>query len=452
MSGTITINSNDLLNAVKPQLLQMPEITQQPYSYIIWTDGQKYYAKNGSTGQVEFSGTDANTVIQNAINKLQYGGKIFIKSGIYNVTETISILYSSIIIEGENAYFDPGYVDKIRGTVLKSDLDIPIIQIYNPNSVVRDIVIRNIGINGTSSGSIGIHAPPSLQTTLRKAMFEKLVVRAGTPIKLTDFGDVVGINLELIAISNQGRALHLIGSTPNFVSGNSTFINIRGSAPDGADAVIKVEGLSGSAGIGYIWFINPTVGGSGSGVAGIYLKDISQFISSGGVHVLGGTFEGSQYIKLEASSGRYVTRCKFIGISSIGSQSIITGSGANTNIFAFNNFYADVIDNGGVNMYLYNMFHAGAKLNAPNGIIIGNVGYNTKNFGRVMFNGDGTTTQFRITHNLALTPKTAIVMPASRDASGNFYVTFDATYIYVNYITAPPTGTNNVVLYWYAET
>jgi len=67
------------------------------------------------------------------------------------------------------------------------------------------------------------------------------------------------------------------------------------------------------------------------------------------------------------------------------------------------------------------------------------------------FSGDGTTTQFSIPHNLVSTPTKVLVTPASRDATGQFYVTVDSTYIYVNYLTAPPSGTNNVVLYWYAE-
>jgi len=71
--------------------------------------------------------------------------------------------------------------------------------------------------------------------------------------------------------------------------------------------------------------------------------------------------------------------------------------------------------------------------------------------GYATFSGDGTTTQFRIQHNLVSTPRKIIVTPASKDAASQFYVTADYTYIYVNYLTAPPQGTNNVVLSWYAE-
>jgi len=80
-----------------------------------------------------------------------------------------------------------------------------------------------------------------------------------------------------------------------------------------------------------------------------------------------------------------------------------------------------------------------------------NIGYVTENGGVATFSGDGTTTQFKIAHGLASTPSKVIVTPASANASGSFYVTADSTYIYVNYSTAPPTGTNNDVLYSHAD-
>jgi hypothetical protein len=74
-----------------------------------------------------------------------------------------------------------------------------------------------------------------------------------------------------------------------------------------------------------------------------------------------------------------------------------------------------------------------------------------RNSGTATFSGDGTKTQFAIAHGLAMAPSKVYVTPGSSDAKGPFYVTADATNIYVNYATAPPAGTNNVVLYWYAE-
>jgi len=80
-----------------------------------------------------------------------------------------------------------------------------------------------------------------------------------------------------------------------------------------------------------------------------------------------------------------------------------------------------------------------------------NKNYATKNSGQATFSGDGATTSFNIAHGLASTPSVVIVTPASEHARGDFHVEADATNITVTYASAPPAGTNNVVLYWYAE-
>ncbi|RLI43872.1 hypothetical protein DRO69_08670 [Candidatus Bathyarchaeota archaeon] len=59
------------------------------------------YAKNGRTGQIEFSGSDAATVIQQAIDALTNGGKILIRAGNYTINTTLNIADNiSIIGEG----------------------------------------------------------------------------------------------------------------------------------------------------------------------------------------------------------------------------------------------------------------------------------------------------------------------------------------------------------------
>lgn len=70
-------------------------------SYIIFKDGSTYYARNGLSGIITFSGSVFSTVINNAINSLgSAGGKILIKQGIYYVTQTI-ILKQKVILQGE---------------------------------------------------------------------------------------------------------------------------------------------------------------------------------------------------------------------------------------------------------------------------------------------------------------------------------------------------------------
>jgi len=61
-------------------------------SYIIFTDGNgNYYARNGMTGEIEFSGTVPRTVIQSAIDSLTNGGKILFKAGTYPINGIITI-------------------------------------------------------------------------------------------------------------------------------------------------------------------------------------------------------------------------------------------------------------------------------------------------------------------------------------------------------------------------
>ncbi len=72
-------------------------------SYIIFKDGNMVYAKNGTTGEIQFRGEDASGVIQNALdNFTDNGGKIYIKTGIYTITSPININTKNTIIEGEN--------------------------------------------------------------------------------------------------------------------------------------------------------------------------------------------------------------------------------------------------------------------------------------------------------------------------------------------------------------
>jgi len=78
-------------------------------------------------------------------------------------------------------------------------------------------------------------------------------------------------------------------------------------------------------------------------------------------------------------------------------------------------------------------------------------GKKAKNSGTATFSGDGSKTQFSIAHGLVSTPSKVLVTPMTADAAGDFYVTVDDTYIYINYKTAPASGTDNVKVSWYAE-
>jgi hypothetical protein len=73
----------------------------EPLSYIVFIDDDGYIkSKNCKTGRIDFSGTDAATILNSTINALPNGGKIFIKAGEYALTQKV-YLKSNIWISGE---------------------------------------------------------------------------------------------------------------------------------------------------------------------------------------------------------------------------------------------------------------------------------------------------------------------------------------------------------------
>ncbi len=62
------------------------------FSFLIWRDGSTYYAKNGSTGAIQYFGTNATTVINNAISSLPTGGLVFLRDATYNIDGTINVV------------------------------------------------------------------------------------------------------------------------------------------------------------------------------------------------------------------------------------------------------------------------------------------------------------------------------------------------------------------------
>lgn len=70
--------------------------------------------------------------------------------------------------------------------------------------------------------------------------------------------------------------------------------------------------------------------------------------------------------------------------------------------------------------------------------------------GSISFSPNGILTQFSIPHGLAYNPTMPMVVAASQDAT-DFYITKDATNIYVRYSVAPPAGSNTLSFYWTAS-
>jgi len=70
--------------------------------------------------------------------------------------------------------------------------------------------------------------------------------------------------------------------------------------------------------------------------------------------------------------------------------------------------------------------------------------------GKAAFDGDGVSTEFKITHGLGATPTAVMVGKAGSDLPDIDYWDADSTYITVVFKSPPPSGIGNVVLWWVA--
>jgi len=482
MSGTITINSTDLANAIKPQLLQMPEISIQPYSYIIFTDGTNYYAKNGKTGQIDFSGTDASTVIQNAINSLaEGGGKIYIKAGVYRCKSQIDLTKArSIVIEGEGySTFPPTWPR--YGTILYKDFDGVLINAEYPSGegMYHSPFLRNLVIVGKNTGYYqGYTTGPAISVSnAYNFAFENVqVYRVETGIKFRNVGMHRLMNVTVNETMLHGFDMYNVADglwnnvescdnnqQPGYSAFNldTCWLMINNIHAEGYRAIsILNNGFVYLSNVFVPWareravYITATtfiVNGLfyGANVHGEFTGDQAAtiYIDSAGTVII-----TNSYIDLYTSKSNYSIKTNTSGFAAV---THLVNSWFNKPVVLLNDCKV-------VNCHFENSFTAynntlllGNRFSKSATIASGraenNIGFNTVNSGRSVFSGDGATMQFAIAHGLPGTPSKVLVTPGSSNAIGTFYVTADATNIYVNYSTAPPAGTNNIVLYWYAE-
>jgi hypothetical protein len=119
----------------------------------------------------------------------------------------------------------------------------------------------------------------------------------------------------------------------------------------------------------------------------------------------------------------------------------MAGTGAHTNMLIIANSIRGNQTSPSINL--------GAYGTTTNCFTINNAGYTTHNQGTKTSNG--AVNPINIAHGLAKAPTYVNVLPQSSDALGSIVVTADATNIIVTYQVPPPTGTNNVILWWEAR-
>jgi hypothetical protein len=501
-----------------------------PYSFLIEERGNLIVAQD-SSGRIRFSGSDACTVIQSAINALTSGGKIFIKAGTYTVTTWIDLgNKSNIVLQGEG---DCTKLVKPLGYVKAETYYGRVLYLANADG----ITIKDIYIESTSAGADGSDNAIVNMYNANNCTFENVTLKqrddgsGGTRgIDAVTGNNNVFVNCRLLGSGaadhgNWGMGLgglfnkvlgcyfegwghNAIMNGPNrgiiancvfkrfyddcidlngiyevAIVGNvcrkekvdqvGFFVSLADSCHDIVIADNVIQGINHGVGVFNSYdvviagnrFIDPAVAASklvyvtgasdGILVANnyavaqylVHLDFTSQTVLGKKVLIMDNNLYGDlspAYIAYINNAVGVIVRDNFGSIYGYDAGPYITEAGSsNRNVIEGNEGHSW--------QYPDRSFKLNIQKVGANTVVKGNRGYTTENSGIATFSGNGTTTTFTFAHGLAGTPKMAVVTAGSSDAKGDFYVTYDATNITVTYATAPPSGTNNVVLNWYAE-
>jgi len=401
-------------------------VKEETASYVIFKEAGVYYAKNGSTGAIDYSGTDAATVIQSAIDALsEYTwdtitgkrGLIVIKDGTYEITSTI-LVYPTMALIGAGSWGNP-----ILKLADGANVDLIEVKPYT-GGAEGCVHIANLTLDGNKANN------PT----------------AGRGIFCNGVRDSIIENVKILR--SRGYGLHL-----------SNCLNIRAlkfTIEESASAGFVISGGTGNY-LGYGYVYDNALSNSINGGAE-YCKLLFTHISSTGRHG----------VTLNNAPRGVVAYCHFIDNSKETANSwdgimlydtvrdVIVGNIIRNTLTPPNQRYG--VKEGGASDYnliigniIENMATGAIDTIGANTEVRHIQGYVTENEGVATFSGDGSTTVFNIPHGLPSTPTKYGVSPLTPDADADRTITADATNIIVTFSAAPPAGTNNVKFGWWAK-
>jgi parallel beta-helix repeat protein len=464
------------IRTIPPQLTRdqwnalLDHALEKPASYIIRNSNGTIQAINGSTGKIDYSGADASTVIQSAINALT-NGSIFIKKGNYELNNRIIVYNKSINIIGE------------KGA-----------RLYAGSSMVDNLIVLNVANFSSVQGLEldGVKASHSYNNDPDKQHGIYVLSCNHVTIRDNYVHDVVGAGIFLyngldITIDNNRVMNNGISTCPSRGGIYSYYANnvciTRNYLYNSYRINICLSGKSTQHATYFLVDNNILDGTVDSGSDANLLAYLADYGIISNNIILNGHTTGTDADGIRVELGtNWVIKSNIVKNNVFGmyvygagtEQIIITGNEVvgNTNygiliqdvdyVTVENNIIKDntnlglaICDYCNVVSVIGNQFinNTGGAFHAvaTNLTVTHNQGYVTENSGTATFSGNGTQTQFTIAHGLAGTPKSYRVEAGSADAKGDKYVTADATNLTVTFATAPPTGTNNVVLVWSAE-
>jgi len=197
---------------------------QQDYSYIVWKDGGNYFAKNGTTGAIDYSGVDAVTVINAALLR----GSTYLKEGNYIVASGTVFIPSNTVLSGDGA-----------GTILNrtSAENRPIVSNIDRSNGNSYVVVRDLRIDdsGTVGGSFNDQICLEFENVTHGLAFNNIITNSKYDgIEITSSMECIALGNHVSAsAANLGVGIELdAAGFKNIVSSNTIDSFISGIATD----------------------------------------------------------------------------------------------------------------------------------------------------------------------------------------------------------------------------
>lgn len=209
-------------------------------SYIIFTDGTNYYAKNGTTGSIDYSGANATTLIQAVMTALMPdGGIIKLRVGDYNIPYPGLMMLPNITLEGEGIGTNLVCTGTERTLFLNSNVTIREIRFtgVTPRDCVSsypgnysDIMIdRCIFESAGNPNAVVYFDNPCYRVTIQKCTFAPVLV-LGSMVIRTYHGAFFSI-LDNEFLGSKATAIYLDSTQNSTIRGNN-FVNCPVGAAD----------------------------------------------------------------------------------------------------------------------------------------------------------------------------------------------------------------------------
>jgi len=279
--------------------------------WYIYKIDSTYYAKNMSTGSIDYSGSVFSTIFQNAVSAITYAGCIRLGTGTFDVTTGLTTGDKSIIIEGSGwgkgtpLTSNPGTVLKPSSTLATHILTFGTNAAITERAGIRDCAFQNHASNVTCLGATRLYN--TVNSFVDHCYFKDFGVGDPTPMSVIK----VDADYENAGFCNNIRFNHVVNSDVCVLLGtnaNSCIVEGNYLYGNGSLQGIKCDGTGATTSSPYGCLIsgNRIV----NNLTGLLVTAGSN--NSGRHTVVGNTFEGNT-TQIEIVSGTGIGDCTFNG-------------------------------------------------------------------------------------------------------------------------------------------